>query len=65
MNNKMAISIYLSIIELKNKQTEQKQNHRHREPFNGCEMGRSSGGWTKRQKYYEVQIGSYRIALVT
>ena len=37
LNNKMAINIYLSIIESKkNEQTKQKQTYRYREHFDGC-----------------------------
>ena len=42
MNNKMALNIYLSTIESKNKlskQEEQRQNHGYRERFDGCQMG--------------------------
>ena len=42
MKNKMAINMYLSTIESKNKlseQEEQKQNHGYRECFDGCQMG--------------------------
>ena len=41
----MAINTYLSTIESKkqNKQAEQKENHRHREHFDGCQMG-----WMKK-----------------
>ena len=36
----MAINVYLLTIESeKNKQAEQKQNHRYRECFDGCQMG--------------------------
>ena len=45
MNNKVAINIYLSTIESKNKlskQEEQRQNHGYRERFDGCQVG---GGW--------------------
>ena len=40
MNNKMAINIYLSTTESKkqNKQ-EQKQTHRYKQHFDGCQMG--------------------------
>ena len=43
----MAINIYLSTIESKNKlskQKEQRQNHGYRERFDGCQMGRGYGG---------------------
>ena len=56
MNNKMAINTYLSTIESKNKlskQEEQRQNHRYREHFDGCQIGVGVG---------EVQKRSYRIA---
>ena len=41
MNNKMAINIYLSTMNLKNKlskQAEQTQNHNYRESFDGSQM---------------------------
>ena len=47
----MAINTYLSVIESKkqNKQTsKQTQNHRHREHFDGCQMGGSLGGQAKK-----------------
>ena len=47
MNNKMAINAYLSIIESKNKisqQAEQKQNHRYKEHFYGFWIGGGCGG---------------------
>ena len=50
MNNKMAINAYLSIIESKNKisqQAEQKQNHGYREHFGDCPW---EAGWGNRQK---------------
>ena len=53
MNDKMAINIYLSTIESKKQnkqQAEQKQNHRCREHFDGCQIRRGSGGWTKKVK---------------
>ena len=34
----MATTTYLSTIETK-KQAQQKENHRHREHFDGCQMG--------------------------
>ena len=40
---------------------EQKQSHRYREHFDGCQMGGDLGGWAKKVKGIEVQIGSYRI----
>ena len=48
----MAINTYLSTIESKkqNNQTEQKQNHRYREHFDGCHMEGGSGGWVKNVK---------------
>ena len=42
MNNKMKKKTCLLTIESKNKvskQGEQRQNHGHRENFNGCQMG--------------------------
>ena len=42
MNNKMAINIYLSKTEWKNKlseQEEQQQNHGYGEHFDSCQMG--------------------------
>ena len=55
MNNKIAINTYLSTIESKkqnkiNKQAEQKQNHRYRECFDGCQRGGVLGGWVKKVK---------------
>ena len=52
MNNKMAINTQLSTVESKiqNKQTEQKQNHRYRKHFDGCQMGGGLGGWKKKVK---------------
>ena len=46
MNNKRAINAYLSklIIKKQDKQAEQKQNHRYRGRFDGCQMGGASGG---------------------
>ena len=45
MNNKRATYTYLSRIGSKtqNKQAEQKQNHRYREDFDCCQMGRGPG----------------------
>ena len=45
MNNQMAINTYLSTFESKtqNKQAEQKQNHRYRKCFDGCQMGGDQG----------------------
>ena len=42
MNNKVAINIYLSTIESKNKlskQEEQRQNHGYKEHLDSCQMG--------------------------
>ena len=49
MNNKMAINTYLPKIESKkqNKQAEQKQIHRYRKHFDGCQMG---GCWQDSEK---------------
>ena len=48
MNNKMAINTYLSTITSKQtKQAEQKQNHRYRECFDGCQMGGGPDNWQK------------------
>ena len=50
----MAINTYLSIIESKktkikqNKEAAQKQNHRHRECFNGCQMRGELWGWVEK-----------------
>ena len=49
----MAINTYLSTIEYKNKineQAEQKQTHRYREHFDGCQMGGGLGRWVKKVK---------------
>ena len=47
MNDKMAINIYLSIIESKkntlSKQEEQRENHGYGEHFDGCQMGGGKG----------------------
>ena len=50
MNKKMVTNTYLSTNESKkqNKQAEQKQNHRYREHFVGCQMGRGLGDEQKR-----------------
>ena len=53
--NKMAINTYLPTIESKNKvnkikKQEQKQNHRYRECFDGCQMGGGPGGWVEEVK---------------
>ena len=52
MNNKMAINIYLSTLVSKkqNKQAAQKQNHRYRECFEGCQIGGALGVWLKKMK---------------
>ena len=48
----MATNTYLSTIESKNqsKQTEQKQNHEHREHFDGCQMGGGGQGMDKKDE---------------
>ena len=33
-----------------NKQVEEKQNHRYREHFDGCQMGDRLGAWAKKKK---------------
>ena len=45
MNKKMVTNTYLSTNESKkqNKQAEQKQNHRYRKCFDGCQMGGDLG----------------------
>ena len=46
MNNKMAINIYLSTIESKNKLSQQEQrcySHRYGEHFDGCQIGGGYG----------------------
>ena len=50
MNNKIAINMYLSTVKSKkkNKQAEQKQNHRYKEHFYDCQMGGESWDWSKR-----------------
>ena len=49
MNSTMEKNPYLSTVESKknkiNKQA--KQNHRYREHFDICEVGKVSGGWEK------------------
>ena len=52
MNTKMAINTYISIIESKkqNNQAEQKQNHKYRERFDGCQIGGGPGEWMKKVK---------------
>ena len=62
MNNKMAINIYLSATELRNKtnkQAEQKQNHRCREHFDGCQMGAGPRGGDEK----EEGIKKYKLAV--
>ena len=47
MNNNMAINIYLSQLNLKNKlrkREEERQNHVCGEGFDGCQMGEECGG---------------------
>ena len=48
----MPINIYqqLNLKTKINKQAEQKENHRYREDFDGCQMGGGSGGWLKKVK---------------
>ena len=51
MNNKMAISIHLSKMNLKNKlskQNEQRQNHGYGQCFDGGQMGGVCMEWVKR-----------------
>ena len=44
----MAINTYRQLnLKKQNKQAEEKQNHRYRECFDGCQMGEGSGGWMK------------------
>ena len=65
MNNKMAINTYLSTIESKNKlskQEEQRQNHRYREHFDGCQIGGGCGRMSKEVKRLR-STNSYRIAM--
>ena len=52
MNSEMAINTYLSLIESKkqNKQSEQKQNHRYREHFDGSQTGGESEGSVRKVK---------------
>ena len=52
MDNKIIIDIYLSTVESKKqkKQAQQKQNHRYREHFDGCQMAEELVGWTKKVK---------------
>ena len=54
MNNNMAINTIYQQLNLKNKiskQEEQKQNHRYREGFDGCQMvGGRGGQWVKRRE---------------
>ena len=49
MNNKMALNIHQQL-KLKNKvsKQEQRQNHRHGEHFDGCQMGGGMEEWVKR-----------------
>ena len=66
MNNKMAIIHIYKQLNLSNKLSkheEQRQNHGYGEHFDGYQMGGKCGGMVKRGGNYEVQIGSYRIAL--
>ena len=49
----MVTNTYLSMVNLENKinkQAEQKQNHRYREHFDGCQMGEGLGEWAKKVK---------------
>ena len=51
----MAINTHISTIDSGknpkiNKQAEQKQNHRYRECFDGCQMGGRSRGWASKGK---------------
>lgn len=48
LNNKMAVILNLSTLESKktNGQAEQKQTHKYREHFNGCQMGGGLKGLT-------------------
>ena len=50
MNKKMVTNTYLSTNESKkqNKQAEQKQNHRYREHFDGCQIGGALGDGPNR-----------------
>ena len=60
MNNKRATYTYLSRIGSKtqNKQAEQKQNHRYRIRFGGCQMEEGQGnGWKgERIKKYKLVV---------
>ena len=51
MNNKMALNIHQQL-KLKNKvsKQEQRQNHRYRERFNGCQMGGGYGEMGEKVK---------------
>ena len=64
MNSKMATNTYLSTIESKkqNNQTEQKQNHRYREHFDGCQMGGEYAGMGEEVSGLRSS-DSYRIAM--
>ena len=44
MNNKMAINPYISTIETKIQNKQQRQNHGYGELFDGCQMGGACGG---------------------
>ena len=46
----MPINIYqqLNLKTKINKQAEQKQTHRYREHFDGCQLGGGLGDWVKR-----------------
>ena len=52
MNNKMATNTYLS---------EQKQNHRYREQFDGARFEGRPGGWAKKVKELRSIIDRHKI----
>ena len=57
----MAINIYLSTIESKNKLSQQEQrcySHRYGEHFDGCQMGGECGGIKKyKEEVIECNMG--------
>ena len=66
MNNKMAINMYLSTNESKNKlckQEEQRQNHGYGKHFDGCQIRGRSGGMGEEVRGLRSTKSSYRIAM--
>ena len=65
MNNKMAINTYPLTTESKKQvsKQEQRQNHGYGECFDGFQMMAGCRGMGEEVRGFEVQIGSYRIAM--